>query len=123
AAQRAPRIVALLNPQDEPHRSAPGKLARAMELSSGAMTNRLDRMEEAGLLRRLPDPADRRGVLVELTPEGKRLYEETVGVQARKEELIASALSVSEKKQLNGLLRRLMIEFERIEGGPPPEER
>ena len=116
------RILAFLNLQDETHRSSPGKLARVMELSSGAMTNRLDRMEEAGLLRRLPDPADRRGVLVELTPEGKRLYEETVGVQARKEELIASALSVSEKKQLNALLRRLMIEFERIEGGPPPEE-
>jgi DNA-binding MarR family transcriptional regulator len=70
----------------------------------------------------LPDPADRRGVLVELTPEGRRLYEETVGVQARKEELIASALTVTEKKQLNALLRRLMMEFERIEGGPPPED-
>ena len=86
------------------------------------MTNRLDRMEEAGLLRRLPDPADRRGVLVELTPEGKRLYEDAIGVQARKEELIASALTVAEKKQLNALLRRLMVEFERIEGGPPPED-
>jgi DNA-binding MarR family transcriptional regulator len=116
------RILGFLNRQDEEYRSSPGKLARAMELSSGAMTNRLDRMEEAGLLRRLPDPADRRGVLVELTPEGKRLYEETVGVQARKEELIASALTVAEKKQLNALLRRLMMEFERIEGGPPPED-
>jgi DNA-binding MarR family transcriptional regulator len=116
------RILGFLNRQDETYRSSPGKLARAIELSSGAMTNRLDRMEEAGLLRRLPDPADRRGVLVELTPEGKRLYEETVGVQARKEELIASALTVTEKKQLNALLRRLMMEFERIEGGPPPED-
>ena len=116
------RILGFLNRQDETYRSSPGKLARAMELSSGAMTNRLDRMEEAGVLRRLPDPVDRRGVLVELTPEGKRLYEETVGVQARKEELIASALTVAEKKQRNALLRRLMVEFERIEGGPPPED-
>lgn len=116
------KILGFLNRQDETYRSSPGKLARVMELSSGAMTNRLDRMEEAGLLRRLPDPDDRRGILVELTTEGKRLYEETIGVQARKEELIASALTVPEKKQLNALLRRLMIEFERLEGGPPPED-
>ena len=115
------KLLGFLNRQDETYQSSPGKLARVMELSSGAMTNRLDRMEEAGLLRRLPDPADRRAVLVELTPEGKRLYEDAIGVQARKEELIASALSVAEKKQLNALLRRLMIEFERLEGGPPPE--
>jgi DNA-binding MarR family transcriptional regulator len=115
------RLLGILSRQDE-YRSSPGKLARVMELSSGAMTNRLDRMEEADLLRRLPDPADRRGIVVELTPEGKRLYEDAVGVQGRKEELIASALSEAEKKQLNALLRRLMIEFERLEGGPPPED-
>ena len=112
----------LLDKKGEVYRSSPGKLAKSMELSSGAMTNRLDRMEQAGLLRRLPDPDDRRGVLVELTPEGKRVYEEAIGVQGRKESLVASALSVPEKKQLNGLLRRLMIEFERAEGGPPPED-
>src|SRR5213080_2368564 len=116
------KLLGLLYREAEVYRSSPGRLARLMELSSGAITNRLDRMEEAGLLRRLPDPADRRGVLVELTPEGKRLYEDAIGVQARKEELIASALSVTEKKQLNALLRRLMIEFERLEGGPPPED-
>ena len=116
------KLLGFLNRQDDTYRSSPGKLARVMELSSGAMTNRLDRMEEAGLLRRLPDTADRRGVLVELTAEGKSLYEDAIGVQARKEEVIASALSVAEKKQLNALLRRLMIEFERLEGGPPPED-
>ena len=116
------KLLGLLHREGEVYRSSPGKLARVMELSSGAMTNRLDRMEEAGLLRRLPDPADRRGILVELTPEGKRLYEDAIGIQARKEELIASALTDGEKKQLNRLLRRLMIEFERLEGGPPPEE-
>ena len=86
------------------------------------MTNRLDRLEEAGFLRRLPDPDDRRGIMVELTADGKRVYEEAVGVQARKEALVASALTVAEKKQLNALLRRMMLEFERAEGGPPPEE-
>lgn len=86
------------------------------------MTNRLDRLEEAGLVRRLPDPNDRRGVVVEVTDKGQRLYEKTVDVQAKKEQFVASALTDAEKKQLNALLRRLMLEFERAEGGPPPED-
>jgi DNA-binding MarR family transcriptional regulator len=93
-----------------------------MELSSGAMTNRLDRLEDAGLLRRLPDPKDRRGIVVEVTDKGRRLYEKTVDVQAKKEQFVTAALSDAEKKQLNALLRRLMLEFERAEGGPPPED-
>jgi DNA-binding MarR family transcriptional regulator len=98
-----------------PYRSAPGKLAKRMDLSSGAMTNRLDRLEEAGLIRRLPDPDDRRGVVVELTEEGGRVYQQAVGVQAKKEALVTAALNEREKKQLNSLLRRLMLEFERRE--------
>jgi len=116
------KLLSLLTREGEVYRSSPGKLARIMELSSGAMTNRLDRLEQAGLVRRLPDPDDRRGILVELTPDGKRVYEDAVGAQGRKESLVASALSAPEKKQLNALLRRLMIEFERAEGGPPPED-
>src|SRR6266536_2033853 len=116
------KLLSLLSREGEVYRSSPGRLARTMELSSGAMTNRLDRLEEAGFLRRLPDPDDRRGIMVELTADGKRVYEEAVGVQARKEALVASALTVAEKKQLNALLRRMMLEFERAEGGPPPEE-
>jgi len=116
------KLLGLLTREGEVYRSSPGKLARIMELSSGAMTNRLDRLEQAGLVRRMPDPDDRRGILVELTPEGKRVYEDAIGVQGRKESLVASALTVPEKKQLNALLRRLMIEFERAEGGPPLED-
>ncbi len=103
---------------DKAYRTSPGKLAKLMELSSGAMTNRLDRLEQAGLIRRLPDPDDRRGIQVEATEDGRRLYEDTVGVQARKEQLVAAALSDAEKKQLNSLLRRLMLEFEKNENRP-----
>src|SRR4029079_1951281 len=95
------KLLSLLTREGEGYRSSPGKLARIMELSSGAMTNRLDRLEQAGLVRRLPDPDDRGGILVELTREGKRVYEDAVGAQGRKESLVASALSVPEKKQLN----------------------
>jgi DNA-binding MarR family transcriptional regulator len=100
-----------------PHRKPVGKLAKWADLSSGAMTNRIDGLERRGLVRRVPDPDDRRGVLVELTDEGRRTWEESVSVQAEKESLIASALSENEKKQLNALLRRLMIEFEKREPG------
>jgi DNA-binding MarR family transcriptional regulator len=79
------------------------------------MTNRLDRLEKAGHIKRLPDPDDRRGVLVELTPQGRKVYNDAVGVQAHKEALVAAALGDAEKEQLNALLRRLMREFERRE--------
>ena len=111
------KVLGSLSQAGDPHRSTPGKLARRLDLSSGAMTNRLDGLEKAELLRRLPDPEDRRGVLVELTAKGRETYQRAVGVQAKKEELITSALSAREKKQLNSLLRRLMREFERREGG------
>src|SRR5947199_85334 len=89
------------------HRSSPGRLAEYAELSSGAMTNRLDRLEEAGLVRRLRDPDDRRGIQVELTPAGRKAYEQATTTQAAKEALVASALNDREKKELNALLRRM----------------
>jgi DNA-binding MarR family transcriptional regulator len=102
-----------------PYRRPVGKLAKRAELSSGAMTNRLDRMEEAGLIRRVPDPDDRRGVLVELTAAGKKAWKESVKAQAQKESLVAAALDEDEKRRLNALLRRLMLEFERREQKSP----
>jgi DNA-binding MarR family transcriptional regulator len=92
-----------------------GDLAKRADLSSGAMTNRLDRLEEAGLVKRVPDPDDRRGVLVELTEAGSKAWNDSVSAQAVKESLIAAALDKSEKRELNALLRRLMLEFERRE--------
>jgi DNA-binding MarR family transcriptional regulator len=96
-----------------------------MGLSSGAMTNRLDRMERAGLVRRLPDPVDRRALQIELTEAGWKLWQDSVEVQAEKEARIASALDEREKGQLNDLLRRVLNAFVE-EHGPlkekqPPE--
>ena len=64
-------------------------------------------------MRRVPDPDDRRGVLVELTVAGKKAWKESVKAQSAKESLVAAALDADEKEQLNALLRRLMLEFER----------
>ena len=84
------------------------------------MTNRLDRLEEAGLIRRMPNADDRRGIVVELTDEGHRVWHESVDVQAEKESLIAAAaLDPRERDELNNYLRRLMLAFERIEGAKP----
>jgi DNA-binding MarR family transcriptional regulator len=106
-----------------PHRLSPGELARREDLSSGAMTNRLDRLEEAGLARRLPDPRDRRAVQVELTEAGKRAWGDAFAAQAQKEALVASTLNKREKKELNALLRRLMLAFEQRESKPRKMER
>jgi len=92
---------------------SPGELCEALELSSGAMTNRIDKLEVAGLVRRVRDPDDRRGVKLELTDAGRRTWTESTSAQAQKEALIASALTKAEQKQLNGLLRKLMLEFDR----------
>ena len=109
-------VLGILRRAGPPFRRSAGELAERSELSSGAMTNRLDRLEKAGLVKRLPDPNDRRGVVVEITKAGQKAWVESAGAEAAQEALIAAALSLREKKQLNSLLRRLMLEFERREG-------
>ena len=106
-------VLGFLRLGGEPYRASPGRLSEHLGLSSGAMTNRLDRLEEAGYVRRLPDPDDRRGVQVELTDAGHDVWLRSVDAQAAKEALLASALNDRELAQLNRLLRRAMLEFER----------
>jgi len=96
-------------------RSTPGALAGDLELSSGAMTSRLDRLERRGLIRRLDDPADRRTVIVELTPAGRKAWDAAASAQARREAFFASALTKAEQRRLNALLRKLMLAFEAAE--------
>ena len=110
------RLMGHLRYSGPPYRGKPGKLAKHLGLSSGAMTNRLDNMEQRGLIQRLDDPDDRRGVIVELTDAGQRLWEESVGTQAQKEALVAAALHEDEKRALNDLLRRLIHAFEAFHG-------
>ncbi len=110
-------VLGALRQAGPPFRRSAGLLAKRTDLSSGAMTNRLDRLEKAGLVKRLSDPDDRRGVLIELTDEGEKKWVATAKVQASYENLIGAALNKREKEQLNSLLRRLMLEFERNEAG------
>ena len=110
------KLMAHLRWGGPPYRGKPGKLAERLGLSSGAMTNRLDNLERRKLLRRVDDPDDRRAVFVELTDKGKRLWDKAVGAQAEKESLITTVLDDRERRQLNELLRRLVLAFEREHG-------
>ncbi len=107
------KVLHVLRRAEPDYRSTPGKLSHRLGLSSGAMTNRLDRLEEAGLVRRLPDPNDRRSVVVELTEEGLKRWQQATATQAEKESLVAASLGERDKERLNALLRRLMVAFER----------
>lgn len=110
-AARTYKMLGRLRYQGPPYRLSAGQLAESMGLSSGAMTNRLDRLEQAGLVRRVDDPNDRRAVLVEPTEAGLAAWDSVIGAQAEREALIASVLTEEEKEQLHSLLRRLMMAF------------
>jgi DNA-binding PadR family transcriptional regulator len=73
------------------------------------MTNRLDRLEEMGLIRRLADPNDRRGRLVELTQKGRELVDEAVVAHIANEERLLAGLSASERAKLASLLKKLLL--------------
>jgi DNA-binding MarR family transcriptional regulator len=109
--RRAFGVLGKLRAVGPPYRRSAGQLASLMRLSSGAMTNRLDRMEAAGLIRRLADPNDRRGTLVEPTDSGHAIWDRTVGTQAIREAKIAAALDEDDRGELHRLLRALMRGF------------
>ena len=109
--RRAFSLLGKLRKYGPPYRTSAGRLATDLRLSSGAMTNRLDRLEAAGLIRRLPDPNDRRGTVVEPTELGLRKWDEVVGAASRKESELTTVLSEAEKSRLHDLLRELMRAF------------
>ena len=102
-------VLAALRRAGSPFRMTPTMLFSSLLLSSGAMTNRLDRLEEMGLVRRLPDPSDRRGRLVELTKKGRRVVDKAVADHIADEERLIAPLNRSERKQLTLLLRKLLL--------------
>ncbi len=102
-------VLAALLRSGPPHQLSPGDLVDAVVLSSGAMTNRIDRVEALGLVERRPDPNDRRGTLVALTPEGVRTVDAAAVEHLANEERLLGALSATERRTLAELLRRLLL--------------
>src|SRR3954468_15986912 len=94
------------------YRVSPTQLCFALQSKSATMTSRLDKLENADLVRRLPDPSDRRALLVELTAGGRELVEHVMAslLQMRSDQL--HALSAAERRQLVELLRKLSLVLE-----------
>lgn len=111
--------LASLRRAGPPYRLSPTELYRGLMRTSGAVTNRLHRLEQDGLIRRVPDPSDRRGMLVELTAKGKELVDRMAPAHVGNERAMLAALTPAEQRRLADLLRKLLLSFE-AEQGPPP---
>jgi DNA-binding MarR family transcriptional regulator len=105
-------VLATLRRSGAPYRMTPTGLYRELVLTSGAMTNRLDVLERAGLVERQPDPNDRRGTLIELTKKGRALLDRAMEAHLQGEAQLVAHLSKDEQKCLADLLRKLLIEIE-----------
>ncbi|NIM49489.1 MAG: MarR family transcriptional regulator [Gemmatimonadales bacterium] len=102
-------VLAALRREGEPFAMSPTELRRATILSSGAMTNRIDRLEHQGLVERVPDPDDRRGVKVRLTSVGQQLIDEAVVSRLEAADQLISHLTAQEQRTLADLLRKLLL--------------
>ena len=105
-------LLAALRRVGAPYELNPTQLMRATMLSSGGMTKRLDRLVEAGLVGRRPDPADRRGTLVRLTRRGKATIDKALEAHVANEERLLRSLTPAERRALDDLLRTLLADLE-----------
>jgi DNA-binding MarR family transcriptional regulator len=92
-----------------PHHRTPSELAEALLLTTGGMTVRLNRLQSAGLIERLPNPRDGRGVLVRLTPIGKDLAEDALATLLETQAASLGALQPSQQTELAELLHALLV--------------
>jgi DNA-binding MarR family transcriptional regulator len=102
-------VLATLRVAGEPHRMSPSRLQATMVFTSGGISNLLRRVEEQGYVRRLDDPADGRGVLVELTRKGFLAAEAAMADHAEAERRLCAMLSEAERDTLSGLLSRMIL--------------
>jgi DNA-binding MarR family transcriptional regulator len=105
-------VLAALRRAGEPHQLSPGQLMQETLVTSGTMTNRLDRLEELQLITREPDPNDGRGSLVTLTRAGMRAVDSAMEDLLENERELLQNLSVKEREVLAGLLSKLVTEFD-----------
>jgi DNA-binding MarR family transcriptional regulator len=100
-------VLATLRRAGTPFTLTPTQLYRSLLLTSGAMTNRLDRLESAGLVKRTTDPGDRRGLRIVLTEKGRELVDRMVVVHMELEAQMLAAIPMKQQLQLANLLRLL----------------
>lgn len=111
-------VLATLRRVGEPYSMTPTAVARLLMLSPAGMTSRLDRLEQRGLVERRPAPDDRRSTSVVLTKEGLAVVDAAVTDHVANEARLVSPLSVTERRTLDGLLRKLLAQFELASPAP-----
>ena len=102
-------VLATLRRGGPPYELRPSEFTKGLMITSSGATKRLDRLERAGLITRRPDPADRRGILIALTDEGRRMIDAVTGPHLANEARLLEALSETEREQLADLLRKLQL--------------
>jgi len=102
-------VLAALRRQGTPYQLTPTELRKATLLTSGGMTNRLDRLETAGWIERRPDPADGRGVYVRLTARGRKIVDRALELRLESAEVLLAPLSLADRRKLAGLLRQILL--------------
>ncbi len=112
-------VLATLRRSGGAYALTPTDLYETTMMSSGGMTNRIDRLEKAGLVARKKHPTDRRGTLVALTRKGRALIDEAYDAHVANETTLLSALTRAEQKQLDGLLAKLLAGMREA---PPPSD-
>jgi DNA-binding MarR family transcriptional regulator len=109
-------VLTSLRRAGAPYQLSPGQLLTQTLVTSGTMTNRIDRLAQKGFVERLPDPSDRRGVLVRLTEEGQNHADQALAGLLVQERAILSQLSRTQREELAGLLRQLTAPFDNVPG-------
>ena len=102
-------LLATLRRSGPPFALRPSDLTGTLMLTSSGTTKRLDKLEEAGLIARGPDPNDRRAILITLTPAGKELIDGVTAAHLANEASLLEGLSAAEQRELAALLRKLLI--------------
>jgi DNA-binding MarR family transcriptional regulator len=105
-------VLATLRRSGRPYQLSPTELFNTLMVSSGTMTHRIDRLEQADLVQRIPDPSDRRGTQIKLTEKGFDIIERAVEAHVVNEHRILSSLDRSEREVLTQLLRKFLVAFE-----------
>lgn len=105
-------VLATLRRAGPPFSLSPGDLLESTMVTSGTMTNRIDRLEQAGLVERIQNPADGRSFLISLTGKGFDVIDAAVTDHVRTQEKLLSGLSKSQRDKLDALLRRFLADFE-----------
>jgi DNA-binding MarR family transcriptional regulator len=101
-------VLSALRRQGPPYQLSPGGLLRTTLVTSGTMTNRIDRLEEAGLVSRRPDPQDKRGVLVRLTDQGRTRVDDALADLLASERALLRPIPADSRRTLADLLRALL---------------